>query len=120
MRDNGRHVGALADFYGNRDRVVGVEALTRAFQAVREDCTVRAESTPLAYEYCRPPGSEPIPKTPCAPSDAQARSVRVTRTDLTATRHRSGRGRDTGHGGSPVPDPSPADRLLICLERSAC
>jgi hypothetical protein len=22
---------------------------------VREDCTVRAESTPLAFEYCRPP-----------------------------------------------------------------
>ena len=55
MRDNARHLGALADFYGSRAGVVGAEALTRAFQAVREDCTVRAESTPMAYEYCRPP-----------------------------------------------------------------
>ena len=54
MRDNGRHLGALADFYGSRAGVVGEYALTRAFQAVREDCTVRAEATPLAYEYCRP------------------------------------------------------------------
>jgi len=56
MRDNGRHLGALADFYASREGVVGVKALMRAFQAVREDCTVRAESTPLAYEYCKPPG----------------------------------------------------------------
>ena len=61
MRDNGRYVGALADFYGSRDRMVGAAALSRAFQAVREDCTVRAESTPLAYEYCRPTGDEPQP-----------------------------------------------------------
>ena len=60
MRDNGRHLGALADFYGDRERMVGIEALTRAFQAVREDCTVRAESTPLAFEYCQAPG--PIPE----------------------------------------------------------
>jgi len=56
MRNNGRYLGALADFYGSRAGVVGVDALNRAFQAVREDCTVRAESTPLAFEYCRPPG----------------------------------------------------------------
>lgn len=58
MRDNARHLGALADFYGSRDRFVGPHALERAFQAVREDCTVRAESTPLAFEYCRPPDPE--------------------------------------------------------------
>jgi hypothetical protein len=57
MRDNARHLGALADFYGSRAGVVDAEALERAFAAVRQDCTVRAESTPLAYEYCRPPGS---------------------------------------------------------------
>ena len=61
MRDNGRHLGALADFYGSRDRMVGIEALTRAFDAVREDCTVRAEATPLAFEYCRTPG-DPQPE----------------------------------------------------------
>lgn len=55
MRDNARHLGALADFYGSRDGFVGVHAVERAFQAVREDCTVRAETTPLAFEYCRPP-----------------------------------------------------------------
>jgi hypothetical protein len=53
MRNNGRHLGALADFYGDRAGVVDIAALMRAFQAVREDCTVRAEITPLAYEYCR-------------------------------------------------------------------
>jgi hypothetical protein len=58
MRDNGRHLGALADFYGSRAGSVGIDVLTRAFQAIREDCTVRAESTPLAYEYCRPPVPE--------------------------------------------------------------
>jgi hypothetical protein len=61
MRDNGRHLGALADFYGDRERMVGRDALNRAFQAVREDCTVRASSTPLAYEYCRP-GGDPLPE----------------------------------------------------------
>jgi hypothetical protein len=55
MRDNARHLGALADFYGNRDGFVGMHAIERAFQAVREDCTVRAESRPIAFEYCRPP-----------------------------------------------------------------
>ncbi len=55
MRNNARHLGALADFYGSRDGFVGVHTIERAFQAVREDCTVRAESTPLAFEYCAPP-----------------------------------------------------------------
>jgi len=61
MRDNGRHIGALADFYGDRDRTVGADALNRAFQAVREDCTVRVESTPVAFEFCRP-GGDPVPE----------------------------------------------------------
>lgn len=70
MRDNGRHLGALADFYGSRAGSVGIEAITRAFQAVREDCTVRAESTPLAYEYCRPTDAtrdEPVHATSRVP-----------------------------------------------------
>jgi hypothetical protein len=54
MRNNGRHLGALADFFGDRAGIVDAEALTRAFALVRQDCTVRAEATPLAYEYCRP------------------------------------------------------------------
>ena len=52
MRNNGRHLGALADFFGDRAGVANAEALARAFTLVREDCTVRAEATPLAYEYC--------------------------------------------------------------------
>lgn len=55
MRDNARHLGALADFYGSRDGFVSAQAVERAFQAIREDCTVRAEATPLAFEYCVPP-----------------------------------------------------------------
>ena len=74
MRDNGRHLGALADFYGDRERVVGIEALTRAFQAVREDCTVRAETTPLAFEYCRPPG-DPLPEDSVRFEESQRRRV---------------------------------------------
>ena len=72
MRDNGRHLGALADFYGDRDRMVGIEALNRAFQAVREDCTVRAEVTPLAFHYCSSPGSEPAEDS--VPLDAAERA----------------------------------------------
>jgi hypothetical protein len=75
MRDNGRHVGALADFYGNRDRLVGIDALNRAFQAVREDCTVRAESTPLAYEYCRP--ADPAPESAVQSEDSLQARVRA-------------------------------------------
>jgi hypothetical protein len=77
MRDNGRHVGALADFYGDRERMVGAEALTRAFQAVRKDCTVRAEVTPLAYEYCREP-SEPQPENSIRSDASLPAGVRTT------------------------------------------
>lgn len=76
MRDNGRYVGALADFYGSRDRMVGAEALSRAFQAVREDCTVRAEATPLAYEYCRPVPDEQ-PKEESGVTDETLAKVRT-------------------------------------------
>jgi len=75
MRDNGRYVGALADFYGSRERLVGAAALNRAFQAVREDCTVRAESTPLAYEYCR--AVEPAPEDVERTEEARSAHVRI-------------------------------------------
>ena len=55
MRDNARHLGAFADFFGSHtgsDRV-GLEELKRALGVIKADCTVRAERTPLAYEYCR-------------------------------------------------------------------
>lgn len=55
MQNNGRHLSALADFFGDRVASVWEEALTRAAQLVRQDCTLRVEHTPLAYEYCRPP-----------------------------------------------------------------
>lgn len=67
MRNNARHLGALADFYGSRDGFVAKDAIEQAFAAVREDCTVRAESTPLAFEYCTVPppggGGEPADAT---------------------------------------------------------
>jgi len=54
MRDNARHLGAFADFFGSHADVttVGLEELKRAFQMVRADCTVRAERIPVAVEYC--------------------------------------------------------------------
>ncbi|HWK09390.1 MAG TPA: hypothetical protein VNR64_05030 [Vicinamibacterales bacterium] len=54
MRDNARFIGAFADFFGShagREKV-GIDELTRAFKVIRADCTVRAEVTPVAYEYC--------------------------------------------------------------------
>jgi hypothetical protein len=55
MRDNARHLGGFADFFGSHaeTEAVGLEELSRAFQMVRADCTVRAERTPVAWEYCR-------------------------------------------------------------------
>ena len=54
MRDNARFLGAFADFFGSHAGAdkVGVDELTRAFKVIRADCTVRAEVTPVAYEYC--------------------------------------------------------------------
>lgn len=53
-RDNGRHWGALADFFASHAEapVIGIEELTRAATMVRADCTVRAERTPVAWEFC--------------------------------------------------------------------
>jgi len=56
VRENSRHTGALADFFASHADVtiVGVEQLTQAMTLVRADCTVRAERTPLAFQYCPP------------------------------------------------------------------
>jgi hypothetical protein len=54
VRETGRHVGAFADFFASHAgaAVVGLEELTQAVTMVRADCTVRAERTPMAYEFC--------------------------------------------------------------------
>ena len=54
MRDNGRHMGGFADFFASHSGTerIGVEEMKRAFQVIRADCTVRAERTPVAYEFC--------------------------------------------------------------------
>ena len=46
MRDNGRHLGALADFFGHQADVaiVGTDQLSEAFTLVRAACKVRADS----------------------------------------------------------------------------
>jgi len=54
MRDNSRHLGALADFFGSHAGVptVGIEQLSQAWAMLRADCTTKGQRTPLAYEYC--------------------------------------------------------------------
>jgi hypothetical protein len=54
VRESGRHIGALADFFAHHfgSDKVGTEELTAAVKLVRADCTVRAERVPLAYQYC--------------------------------------------------------------------
>lgn len=54
MRDNGRYIGAFADFFAKHTDapVVGIDEITRAFEMAKADCTVRAERTPFAWEYC--------------------------------------------------------------------
>jgi hypothetical protein len=54
VRDKSRYVGALADFFANHTdaAVVGVEELSHAVSMSKADCTVRADRTPVAYEYC--------------------------------------------------------------------
>jgi hypothetical protein len=44
MRDNGRHLGALADFFGNHTNVpvIGIDELFNAFEMVRAVCRVGA------------------------------------------------------------------------------
>ena len=55
MRDNGRHLGALADFYGSPDGFVGPDALNKAFTAIKDACTVDVETAPVAFRFCTPP-----------------------------------------------------------------
>ncbi|MPZ17732.1 MAG: hypothetical protein GEV06_07460 [Luteitalea sp.] len=52
MRNNGRYIGAFANFFADHvsAAVVGRSELTRAFEIVREHCAVRADSGPLACE----------------------------------------------------------------------
>jgi hypothetical protein len=54
VRETGRHLGALADFFASHagSAVVGSEEIRQAVTMVRADCTVRAERTPVAYEFC--------------------------------------------------------------------
>jgi hypothetical protein len=54
VRETGRHLGALADFFASHtgSAVVGHEAIAQAATMVRADCTVRGERTPMAYEFC--------------------------------------------------------------------
>jgi len=54
MRDNGRHIGAFAEFFAKHVDAssVGIDEIARAFEIAKADCTVRAERTPMAYEYC--------------------------------------------------------------------
>jgi hypothetical protein len=54
MREAGRHLGAFADFFASHSgaAVVGIDELTHAMTMMRADCTVRAERTPVAWEFC--------------------------------------------------------------------
>ena len=54
VRETGRHLGAFADFFASHvgARTIGIEQLTEAVKMVRADCTVRAERTPVAFEFC--------------------------------------------------------------------
>jgi hypothetical protein len=46
MRNNGRYIGALADFFANREDVpvAGINQLTEAYELVRSACRVRAST----------------------------------------------------------------------------
>lgn len=54
MRDNGRHVGAFADFFAKHTNAsqIGIEEITRAFEMVKADCTVRGERRAMNHIYC--------------------------------------------------------------------
>lgn len=56
MRDNGRYIGVFANFFAEHvdAAVVDLEAISRAFELAKADCTVRSERTPMAFEYCPP------------------------------------------------------------------
>jgi len=63
LRDNGRYLGAFANFFARHTdaSTVGIEEITRAFEMLKADCTVRSERTPLAYIYCPPVASDSGP-----------------------------------------------------------
>jgi len=54
VREAARHLGAFADFVASHadSPIVGINELTEAVKMVRADCTVRAERTPVAFEFC--------------------------------------------------------------------
>ena len=58
MRDNGRHLGALADFFGYRADVpvVTLDELAQAYEQVRGACRVRV------HRYTRHPISSRLPQ----------------------------------------------------------
>lgn len=56
MRENGRYLGTLANFFARHTdaATVGIDEITRAFEMMKADCTVRSESKPMAMIYCPP------------------------------------------------------------------
>jgi hypothetical protein len=54
VREIGRHIGAFADFFASHadSPIIGINELTEAVTMARADCTVRAERTPVAFEFC--------------------------------------------------------------------
>jgi hypothetical protein len=54
VRETGRHLGALADFFAahNGTNQIGIDELTQAMKMSRADCTVRAERTAVAWQFC--------------------------------------------------------------------
>lgn len=55
MRENSRHLGMLADFFGSHSgqALVGLEELTPAVAMMKADCTTKAERTAFAWQYCK-------------------------------------------------------------------
>ena len=54
VREAGRYLGSFADFFASHSgaAAVGLDQLTQAMAMMRADCTVRAERTPVAFEFC--------------------------------------------------------------------
>ncbi len=63
MRDNGRYLGTFADFFARHTdaSAVGVDEISRAFEMLKAECTVRSERTPLAWVYCPPVAGDSRP-----------------------------------------------------------
>jgi len=74
LRENSRHLGALADFFACHGDAaeVSIDELTAAVKMVRADCTLRSERIPLAFQYC-----------PKAPVDATAAEAFLRTLNLT-------------------------------------